>query len=91
MSLNHEYDKAIQAFKRAIQLAPDTDYPYTLLGNEYSLIDELERAMACFRKAIQLNVRSYKAWSVNIHSFVFFIESICFVSFFLGTASQWFI
>jgi hypothetical protein len=32
------------------------------LGNEYSLIDELERAMACFRKAIQLNSRSYKAW-----------------------------
>jgi len=63
LSLNHEYDKAIQAFKRAIQLAPDTDYPYTLLGNEYSLIDELERAMACFRKAIQLNVRSYKAWN----------------------------
>ena len=25
-------------------------------------IDELERAMACFRKAIQLNPRSYKAW-----------------------------
>ena len=62
--MNHEYDKAIQAFKRAIQLAPDADYPYTLLGNEYSLIDELERAMACFRKAIQLNVRSYKAWFV---------------------------
>jgi anaphase-promoting complex subunit 3 len=63
LSLNHEYDKAIQAFKRAIQLAPESDYAYTLLGNEYSLIDELERAMACFRKAIQLNLRSYKAWN----------------------------
>jgi len=63
LSLNHEYDKAIQAFKRAIQLSPDSDYAYTLLGNEYSLIDELERAMACFRKAIQLNPRSYKAWN----------------------------
>lgn len=63
LSLNHEYDKAIQAFKRAIQLAPEYDYAYTLLGNEYSLIDELERAMACFRKAIQLNQRSYKAWN----------------------------
>ncbi|CAF0843027.1 unnamed protein product [Adineta ricciae] len=63
LSLNHEYDKAIQAFKRAIQLAPESDYAYTLLGNEYSLIDELERAMACFRKAIQLNPRSYKAWN----------------------------
>jgi anaphase-promoting complex subunit 3 len=63
LSLNHEYDKAIQAFKRAIQLAPESDYAYTLLGNEYSLIDELERAMACFRKAIQLNSRSYKAWN----------------------------
>ncbi|CAF1365172.1 unnamed protein product [Adineta steineri] len=63
LSLNHEYDKAIQAFKRAIQLAPECDYAYTLLGNEYSLIDELERAMACFRKAIQLNPRSYKAWN----------------------------
>jgi len=62
LSLNHEYDKALQAFKRAIQLAPECDYAYTLLGNEYSLIDELERAMACFRKAIQLNPRSYKAW-----------------------------
>ncbi|CAF0987814.1 unnamed protein product [Rotaria sp. Silwood1] len=63
LSLNHEYDKAIQAFKRAIQLAPESDYAYTLLGNEYSLVDELERAMACFRKAIQLNSRSYKAWN----------------------------
>ncbi|CAF3821508.1 unnamed protein product [Rotaria magnacalcarata] len=63
LSLNHEYDKAIQAFKRAIQLAPESDCAYTLLGNEYSLVDELERAMACFRKAIQLNSRSYKAWN----------------------------
>lgn len=63
LSLNHEYDKAIQAFKRAIQLAPESDYAFTLLGNEYSLIDELERAMACFRKALQLNPRSYKAWN----------------------------
>ncbi|CAF0925127.1 unnamed protein product [Didymodactylos carnosus] len=63
LSLHHEYDKAIQAFKRAIQIAPESDYAYTLLGNEYAVIDELERALACFRKAIQLNGRSYKAWN----------------------------
>ena len=40
-------------------------YAYTLLGHEYVLTEELDRAMACFRNALHVNPRHYNGWWVS--------------------------
>lgn len=37
-------------------------YGYTLLGHEYVAIEELDRALKCFRTAIRIYPRHYNAW-----------------------------
>ncbi|CAG0883569.1 unnamed protein product [Cyprideis torosa] len=58
---NHEV--AIKFFHRAIQLDCKAPYPFVLLGLEYILSDELEKASSCFKNALTLNEREYKAWN----------------------------
>lgn len=41
---------------------PSFAYAYTLLGHEFVLTEELDRALACFRNAIRVNNRHYNAW-----------------------------
>lgn len=41
---------------------PAFAYAYTLLGHEFVLTEELDRALACFRNAIRVNNRHYNAW-----------------------------
>ncbi|MBN3271581.1 CDC27 protein, partial [Polyodon spathula] len=48
-SLQREHDIAIKFFQRAIQVDPGFAYSYTLLGHEFVLTEELEKALACFR------------------------------------------
>lgn len=57
-----EHDTAIKFFNRAIQIDPDFSYPYTLLGHELVLTEELEKALGCYRKAILKDSRHYNAW-----------------------------
>ena len=68
-SLQREHDVAIKFFQRAIQVRPDFAYAYTLLGHEYVLTEELDKALACFRNAIRVDPRHYNAWLVveNCH------------------------
>jgi len=61
-SLQKEHDVAIRYFQRAIQIDSLFAYAYTLLGHEYVLIDELDKALAAFRNALRLDVRHYNAW-----------------------------
>ena len=61
-SLQKEHDTAIKFFKRAIQLDPSFAYAYTLLGHEYVITEEMDKAMACFRNAIRIDSRHYNAW-----------------------------
>lgn len=61
-SLQREHDIAIKFFQRAIQVNPGFAYAYTLLGHEFVLTEELEKALACFRNAIRVNTRHYNAW-----------------------------
>lgn len=46
------------------QVDPGFAYAYTLLGHEFVLTEELDRALACFRNAIRVNNRHYNAWYV---------------------------
>lgn len=57
-----EHDTAIKFFNRAIQMDPDFSYSYTLLGHELVVTEELEKALGCYRKAIQKDNRHYNAW-----------------------------
>jgi len=61
-SLQKEHDVAIRYFQRAVQVDPLFAYAYTLLGHEYVLVDELDKALAAFRNALRLDVRHYNAW-----------------------------
>lgn len=65
-----EHDTAIKFFNRAIQIDPDFAYPYTLLGHELVVTEELEKALGCYRKAILKDSRHYNAWFgiANIYS-----------------------
>lgn len=57
-----EHDTAIKFFNRAIQVDPDFAYSYTLLGHELVVTEELEKALACYRKALLKDSRHYNAW-----------------------------
>lgn len=50
---------------RVRQVDPGFAYAYTLLGHEFVLTEELDRALACFRNAIRVNNRHYNAWCVT--------------------------
>ena len=63
-SLQKEHDTAIKFFQRAVQVNPSFTYAYTLLGHEYVLTEELDRAMSCFRQAVRTDSRHYNAWLV---------------------------
>ena len=40
-------------------------YAYTLLGHEYTLTEDYEKAMSAFRSALRADSRHYNAWSVS--------------------------
>jgi anaphase-promoting complex subunit 3 len=40
-------------FQRAVQVDSRFAYAYTLLGHEYVLVEELEKALSCFRTAVR--------------------------------------
>lgn len=44
------------------QVDPSFAYAHTLLGHEYVMIEELEKALTCFRTAVRMDPRHYNAW-----------------------------
>ena len=57
-----EHENAIKFFQRAVQVSSNFAYAYTLLGHEYVAIEELEKALSCFRTAVRIEPRHYNAW-----------------------------
>ena len=45
-----------------MQVDPTFAYAYTLLGHEYVTIEELDKALQCFRSAVRVDRRHYNAW-----------------------------
>lgn len=50
-----KYEKAIQMFKRQVELMPDRANPYDSLGDGYRAIGNLNQALSIYEKAIQLD------------------------------------
>ena len=44
------------------QVDPNFAYAYTLLGHEYVSIEELDKALSCYRSAVRVDPRHYNAW-----------------------------
>ena len=61
-SSQKEHEAAISYLQRAVQVDPEFAYSYRLLGQEYVLTEELEKAMSCFRNAVRVDPRHYGAW-----------------------------
>ncbi len=61
------HQKAIEMFKKAIDLKKDYQFAYYNLGVEYANIDQDEKAVYYLRKAVQLDNKDVKAW-VNLAS-----------------------
>ena len=43
-------------------MKPRFAYAHTLLGHEYVIVEELEKALAAFRTALRIDPRHYNAW-----------------------------
>lgn len=64
-SLQKEHETAIKFLQRAIQVDPTFAYAYTLLGHEYTLTEDYDKAMSAFRSALRVDTRHYNAWYVR--------------------------
>lgn len=62
LSLAHDTEGAICAFRRASALCPNAAYPYTLEAHEHVTADAYEHAKACYRQALRADKRHYNAW-----------------------------
>ena len=61
---NEEYDKAIEIFKKAIELNPNDDDSCRWLGNSYRKNEQIEDAIKYHLKAIELNPDKPVNWSM---------------------------
>ena len=61
---NEEYDKAIEIFKKAIELNPNDDDCWRWLGNSYSKNGQIEEAIKSHLKATELNQNKGVNWSM---------------------------
>ncbi len=50
-----QYDKAIEKFKKQVELAPDKANPYDSLGDGYRAAGRIEEAKEQYRKALQID------------------------------------
>lgn len=61
-SKQKEHEQALRFFQRAIQLCPQMAYAHALCGHEYALVDNLDKALACYRTAITIDKLHYNGW-----------------------------
>jgi len=68
-SSTEQIDDAIDAYKQAIQLAPDQIFVWNNLGNLCAKVGRNDEAMIAFRKALQGHPRDPIAWNglANVH------------------------
>ncbi|KAL7409660.1 hypothetical protein BDY24DRAFT_418699 [Mrakia frigida] len=57
-----EHPKAIQYFKRSLQLNRDYLPAWTLMGHEYVEMKNSHAAIEAYRRAVDVNPRDYRAW-----------------------------
>ena len=59
---DEEYDKAIEIFKKAVELNPNDDDSWRLLGNSYNRNGQIEEAIKYYLKAAELNPDDSRNW-----------------------------
>jgi tetratricopeptide (TPR) repeat protein len=56
-------DEAIQAYEKAVSLAPGEIFPWNYLGRLYNQLDQHDKAMTTFQKAIEHNPKDAISWN----------------------------
>ena len=59
---NGEYDKAIEIFKKAVELNPDNELNWHWLGPSYNKNGQYQEAINSLLKAVELNPNDYLNW-----------------------------
>ena len=63
-----------------IQLSPRFPYAHTLLGHEYVMLKDFEKAMSSFQTAVSLDPRHYNAWCVCVLRLRTYVRyTVCFL------------
>lgn len=62
LSLQQEHERAIRAFRRAVQVDPAFAYAYTLIAHEYAAMDKFDKAIETYEHAITVDSQHYNAW-----------------------------
>ncbi|KAI4246404.1 MAG: hypothetical protein LQ352_006406, partial [Teloschistes flavicans] len=61
-SKKSEHEKAVQYFKRALQLDRSFLSAWTLMGHEYVEMKNTHAAIESYRRAVDINRKDYRAW-----------------------------
>lgn len=59
---NGEYDKAIEIFKKVVELYPNDDYNWYNLGVSYNKNEQYQEAINSFLKVVELNPNDDDSW-----------------------------
>ncbi|XP_064389846.1 cell division cycle protein 27 homolog isoform X2 [Halichondria panicea] len=62
MNRYKDHTSAIKYLQRAIQVCPQFEYAHTLLGLEWWITKDFDKALTCFQEAVTINPRHYNAW-----------------------------
>ena len=74
-SKKDHHEKAIEVFKKAIEIAEDSADLYSLIGMEYLFLDNYQEAKQNFIKCIELDLEDYSALYNIIYCFDFLDET----------------
>ena len=70
-SLKGQHERAILYFQRALKLNNQCISAWTLMGHEYVELRNTASAVQCYRKAVEVSTRDYRAWYSFIYSIAF--------------------
>jgi tetratricopeptide (TPR) repeat protein len=68
----HDYDKAIEYYKKALEIAPDCASIYRNIGVTYEDKHDYNKAIEYYKKAIELNPEEMD----EIHSYIENLQSL---------------
>lgn len=57
-----EYDKAIECYKKAIELDANYVHAWNNMGSDYWYKEEYDRAIECYEKALEIDANYVYAW-----------------------------
>ncbi|MGB1238638.1 MAG: hypothetical protein ACPG4U_10540 [Pseudomonadales bacterium] len=57
-----KYDQALDIYRELVRVSPRDAYVHFRMGNSYSRLKLRDKAVASYRKAVQLDAKMSKAW-----------------------------